>query len=115
MGKTRTPPVQITQKTSRLDDKEAYAFSISALDNEATINYGITAAGLIKVGGLKKLANKTINQAETSIAHGLGYIPTIILITPTSNATFYMSKAADATNVYFRASADGSTADIYVA
>jgi len=114
MGKTRTPPIQITQKTSRLDNKEPYAFSISQLDNERTIVYAVNRAGLIAVGGLKKLANQSIGTTQTAIPHGLGYTPNIVIIKPKSNAVIWESKDADSTYIYLTASA-AATADIYVA
>jgi hypothetical protein len=46
---------------------------------------------------------------QTAHAHGLGYIPTRIAITPTSNGVIYQSAAADATNIYVKGSAASLT------
>lgn len=63
---------------------------------------------------LKVLGAQTVNIAQVTIAHGLGYAPTQVLITPTSNNTIWKSAASDATNVYLKADADGATAEVYV-
>lgn len=73
------------------------------------------ASQTMVVGGFKKLASQTVNIAQVTLAHGLGYTPSKVLIKPKSNATFYESAAADGTNVYLRCSADAQTADVYVA
>ena len=66
------------------------------------------------VGGLHKLASKTIGGTQTTVAHGLSYTPNKVLIKPRSNQTVWESQAADGTNVYLTASAS-ATVDIYVA
>lgn len=60
-----------------------------------------------------KLTNKTVNIADTSIAHGLPFTPTTIIITPTSLNTIALV-SIDATNIVLRANADGATCNIDV-
>lgn len=50
-------------------------------------------------------------KAETTVAHGLGYAPKTVILVPTSEATFWVSKAADKTNVYIKGSV-AATCDI---
>lgn len=64
---------------------------------------------------LKKLTG-SITASQVSVAHGLGYTPTVALIKPKANATFWESAAADATNVYITSSSAGPNAcDVFVA
>jgi parallel beta-helix repeat protein len=71
-------------------------------------------AGVLKTVALKALPGKTVNSAQTAIAHGLGYAPTVVQVTPTSNNRLWISAPADGTSVYLRADADGATADVFV-
>lgn len=68
------------------------------------------------VQALKKLSGTTDATAGTqdSFAHGLGYAPTTVLITPKGDGTVYESAAADATNIYLSASAASIAFDAYV-
>lgn len=68
------------------------------------------------VQALKKLSGTTDATAGTqdSFAHGLGYAPTTVLITPKGNGTVYESATADATNIYLSASAASIAFDAYV-
>jgi hypothetical protein len=74
----------------------------------------VAASNHVHTGKLVKIANQTIGNTQTTVAHGLSGTPTIVLITPTSGNTFWMSAASDGTNVYLTASASG-TCDVYVA
>lgn len=69
---------------------------------------------VVRSSTLKSLGAQTVNIAQVTIAHGLGYTPTQVLVTPTSNNTIWKSAASDAANVYLKASADGATAEVYV-
>ncbi len=51
---------------------------------------------------------------QTSHAHNLGRVPSIVLITPKSNGVVYVSAAADATNIYVKGSASSLQFDAYV-
>jgi parallel beta-helix repeat protein len=56
----------------------------------------------------------TVGNAQTSVAHGLSYVPQSIAITMTSPGAIYKSAAADATNVYLRADGQNRTAEVLV-
>lgn len=64
----------------------------------------------------KKISGTTNATAGTqnSYAHGLGYIPTDVVLTSKSNGNVYMSAAADATNIYVSGSAASLNFDAYV-
>jgi hypothetical protein len=64
--------------------------------------------------GLTKLTAQTIQVTQTTIAHGLGGTPTVVIISPRGVSFVFESQAADGTNVYLTA-AGITTADIYVA
>lgn len=70
--------------------------------------------GVNKVTSIRPLGAKTVNSTQTTIAHGLGYIPTIIEVLMNSGGTVWRSAASDATNVYLTADTDGRTAEIFV-
>lgn len=61
-----------------------------------------------------KLAAVTVNNTQTTIVHGLGYIPTRITVEPTSAGQIWRSADSDSTNIYLTADTNGRTADIYV-
>lgn len=65
---------------------------------------------------LAKVSGTTDATAETqeAYAHGLGYTPTTVLVTPKGNGVVYESQAADATNIYLSASAASINFDAYV-
>ena len=63
---------------------------------------------------LTKLSTQTIQITQTTIAHGLGVTPSVVIISPRGVSFIYESQVADATNVYMTA-AGITTADIYVA
>ena len=65
---------------------------------------------LKKVSGTTNAASGTQN----AYAHGLGYVPTTVLVTPKGNGVVYESQAADATNIYLSASAASINFDAYV-
>ena len=56
----------------------------------------------------------TVNSTQTTIAHGLDYIPIAVQVSMTSAGTVWQSAAADGTNVYLTADADSRTCDIWV-
>ena len=75
----------------------------------------LTGTGSVHDGaGLTKLTAQTIQVTQTSIAHGLGGTPTVVIVVPRGVSFVYESQAADGTNVYLTA-AGITTADIYVA
>jgi len=51
---------------------------------------------------------------QSTHAHGLGVIPTWVIITPTANGVVYKSAASDATNIYLKASANSITFEAIV-
>lgn len=75
---------------------------------------GATASTLAYSNVLTALTGKTIGTTQVTIAHGLGYTPTVLLILPTSAGQIWRSAASDATNVYLTADAAGRTCDVYV-
>ena len=81
----------------------------------ATLTSGIlTTAQRPPAAGLTKLTSQTIQITQTSIAHGLGGTPTVVIVVPRGVSFIYESQAADGTNVYLTA-AGITTCDIYVA
>lgn len=63
----------------------------------------------IREGGIWKrqtprVFDAVVGASQTSIAHGLGYTPTQISLTPQSNANIWQSATADATNIYLTSS-----------
>lgn len=74
----------------------------------------LTAAQRPVGAGLIKLTAQTIQVTQTTIAHGLGSTPSVVIISPRGVSFVYESQAADATNVYMTA-AGITTCDIYVA
>lgn len=76
---------------------------------------GLTGVGTTHAGaGLTKLTAQTIQITQTSIAHGLGGTPSVVIVMGRGANLIYESQAADGTNVYLTA-AGVTTADIYVA
>ena len=65
------------------------------------------------INGFKKLANQSIGTTQTTIAHGLPFVPTHIIVSPLATGMVWQSAVADAANVYLTASAS-TTADIYL-
>ncbi len=65
---------------------------------------------------LKKVSGTTNATAATqnAYAHGLGYAPATVIVTPKSNGVVYESQAADATNIYLSGSAASLNFDAYV-
>lgn len=63
---------------------------------------------------LKSLGAKTVNSTQVTIAHGLGYAPTVVEVLMTSAGTAWKSSASDATNIYLTADADGRTCEVFV-
>jgi copper homeostasis protein CutC len=74
----------------------------------------LTSAQRPAAAGLTKLSGQTIQVTQTTIAHGLGSTPSVVIISPRGVSFVYESQEADATNVYMTA-AGITTADIYVA
>jgi hypothetical protein len=60
------------------------------------------------------LGAKTVNIAQVTVAHGLGYTPTMISVLMNSAGTVWRSAASDATNIYLKADADGRTCEVFV-
>jgi len=65
---------------------------------------------------LKKVSGTTNATPATqdAYAHGLGYIPNTVLITPKGDGIVYESATADATNIYVSASVASISFDAYV-
>ena len=51
---------------------------------------------------------------ELALAHGLGYTPLRVVLTPTGNGNVYRSKASDATSIYVKSGAASITFDATV-
>jgi hypothetical protein len=71
-----------------------------------------------KLGVLKRLDYTTNESANTedTVAHGLGYIPTIFFVTPKERCAEvpYWSKAPDVTNVYLKCNTTGVACYLWV-
>jgi parallel beta-helix repeat protein len=72
------------------------------------------AATNISANAYKKIPAQTVGVAQTTIAHGLPYIPQSITMAMTSAGTVWKSAASDATNIYLTADAASRTCDVYV-
>lgn len=57
----------------------------------------------------KSTGTATVNATQTAIPHGLGKTPEVVLITMTGPGQVWESQAADSTNIYLTADADGRT------
>ena len=62
----------------------------------------------------KRLVNQSVASTGTTIAHGLPYTPTAIVISMTSAGNVYRSATTDATNIYLSSDSGTRTCDIYV-
>lgn len=71
-------------------------------------------ASLVKLVTLKALGTQTVGTSQATIAHGLGYAPTVVQITMTGAGTIWKSSASDATNIYLTADDAGRTAEVFV-
>lgn len=81
-----------------------------AVDNNGVYYTYLTSAW--KRIDMRKVSG-TIGTTQTTVAHGLGYTPTIVNISQKSNASVWQSAVADATNIYLTASVSVNV-DIYV-
>ena len=63
---------------------------------------------------LKQLGSQTVGTSPVTVAHGLGYAPTVVVITMTSAGTIWKSAASDATNITLTADSAGRTAEVGV-
>lgn len=92
---------------------------LSALANlltgTATVPYAQVSAHTHAGAGLTKLTAQTIQVTQTSIAHGLGSTPSVVIVVPRGVSFVYESQAADATKRLPQTAAGITTADIYVA
>ena len=93
---------------------ERLAALANALTGTSTVPYAQVGTHSHAGGGLTKLTAQTIQVTQTSIAHGLGGTPTVVIIVPRGVSFVYESAGADGTNVYMTA-AGITTCDIYVA
>jgi len=71
-------------------------------------------ATVTKAMMLKALGAQTVGTSEATIAHGLGYAPTVVQITMTSAGQIYKSAASDGTNIYLTADDADRTAEVFV-
>jgi len=60
----------------------------------------------------EKSVSSSIGTSQTTVAHGLGYIPTVISILVKSNANVWQSNVADITNIYLTSSVAATSVDI---
>lgn len=72
-------------------------------------------ATVTKALTLKALGAQTVGTSEQAVAHGLGYAPTVVEITPTSDGRIWKGPTAiTSTNIYLQADAAARTAEIFV-
>jgi parallel beta-helix repeat protein len=83
------------------------------LDGNATSGMLVPAAAAGKNDSVpfRKL-KATIADTQTSVPHGLPYVPQSVTVLKTSPGDVWQSAAPDATNVYLRADAAGRTVEI---
>jgi len=73
---------------------------------DSAVVVGKIAAGVITTAKLNSTTGTyAIASTQTTVAHGLGAIPSTTVLTPIGNAVFWESAAADGTNLYLTASA----------
>lgn len=87
-------------------------FSVTTVTSFGTGNTNLTHAGPEKA-----LGSQTVGTTQATIAHGLGYTPTEVIITPTTSqatGSVWRSAASDATNIFLTATAAGITCDVFV-
>jgi len=84
--------------------------------SSGTHNYidALSNSTVSKPFGRKIISAQTVNSTQTTIAHGLGYIPNQIDFVMTSTGNIWRSASSDATNIYLTADTNGRTCDIYV-
>lgn len=75
---------------------------VKAVDSSGILYEYIT--GSWRRSSQKFLGISGVGLTQTTIAHGLGYIPTCIILTPMSDARVWESATADITNIYLMAS-----------
>jgi hypothetical protein len=63
---------------------------------------------------LKPLSQATVGTSQATVAHGLTYTPTVVLLLPTSAGQIWRSAASDSTNIYLTADAAARTCIPYV-
>ena len=73
----------------------------------------LDANGVLAQKAVKKLAGQSIQITQTTIAHGLGVAPSVVIVMARGNALVWESADADSTNVYLTG-AGITTVDIYV-
>ena len=72
------------------------------------------SGGVARPSTYKAVYGKVVGAAQVGIAHGLGYVPTQVIVTMTSPGNIYRSAPSDSTYIYLTADAAGRTADIYL-
>lgn len=75
---------------------------------------GNIIVGVARAEFEKSLGPQTVGTGQSTIAHGLGYAPTVVAVTMTSAGNIFRSAASDATNIYLTADAAARTADVHV-
>jgi len=93
---------------------ERLAAMAATLTGTSTVPYAQVSTHTHTGVGLTKLTAQAIQITQTTIAHGLGGTPAVVIIVPRGVSFVYESQAADGTSVYLTA-AGVTTADIYVA
>ena len=83
-------------------------------DGAALIADSSQGTGLAWMSVLKSLGSQTVGTAQATIAHGLGYTPTVVIAQLTSAGQIWRSAAPDGTNVYLTADAAGRTCEVLV-
>lgn len=89
-------------------------FSNNMLNGNVTAGFLTASETNSTWAASRKLAKQTVDSTETTIAHGLSYIPQTVQISMTSAGTAWVSASSDDTNIYLTADADSRTTDIYV-
>lgn len=89
----------------RVFQSGAGAHNITAPNHTELVTRAIT---------LKALGAQTVGTSQSTIAHGLGYTPTVVQITMSSAGTIWRSAASDATSIYLTADSASRTCEVYV-
>lgn len=113
-----------TSRAVRIDTSADYNlvqdnhFLVGTLSTSSPGVHNITepnhTASLTKPSTLVALGAQTVGTTPVTVAHGLGYAPTQVVVTMTSAGTMWKSAASDATNVTLTADSAGRTAEVYV-
>jgi len=72
------------------------------------------ASSIAVSAAFKSLGGQTVGTSQVTVAHGIGYTPSQVTVTMTSDGRVWKSAASDDTNIYLTADAADRTAEVFV-